>query len=158
MPHPHLTQKTIVTQDTFLQPCGSTSTAWRHAVYLALVQENAVVGKALSAPSFPQKPSCKATKLSQLGLSAALLVFLGTLVPGTLERETSKQAQGKSRLTSPLQAGAGGEGMRRVHGRGWGAGVGWVLTALSGFLLGSWAVVNPGTFHDSQKESLCFSF
>ena len=78
----------------------------------------------MSAPSFPQKPSCKTMKMNQLGLSAALLVLLGTLVAGTPGRETSKQAQGKSRLTLPLQAGGRGEGMRRLHGRageqGWG--------------------------------------
>ena len=75
------------------------------------------VSEAVLAPSFPQKPSCKATPMNQLGLSAALLVLLGTLVAGTPGAETSKQAQGKSRPTSPLQAGAGWEGMRRVHGR-----------------------------------------
>ena len=50
-----------------------------------------------------------------------------------------------------------GGGKRGVLRRGWGAGVGRALPALTGFLLGNWAIFTPGTFHDSQKEkSLCF--
>uniref|UniRef100_A0A8C0DJK6 BPTI/Kunitz inhibitor domain-containing protein n=1 Tax=Balaenoptera musculus TaxID=9771 RepID=A0A8C0DJK6_BALMU len=45
------------------------------------------------SPSFPQKPSCKATNMSCLCLSASLLVLLGTLVAGTPGGETSNQAQ-----------------------------------------------------------------
>ena len=41
--------------------------------------------------------------------------------------------------------------MRRVHGKGGEAWVGWVLPALSGFLLGNWAVLTPRTFHHSQR-------
>ena len=37
--------------------------------------------------------------------------------------------------------------MERAGGGAW---VGWVLPALSGFLLGNWAVLTPRTFHHSQ--------
>lgn len=49
-------------------------------------------------PSFPRELSCKA-----LCLSAALLIFLGTVMAGILVGEISNQAQGKFQLTSPLQ-------------------------------------------------------
>ena len=38
-----------------------------------------------------EEPSCKATKVSQLCLSAALLVLLGTLVASTPEGEESNK-------------------------------------------------------------------
>ncbi|TKC43588.1 hypothetical protein EI555_011943 [Monodon monoceros] len=52
-------------------------------------------------PSFPQKPSCKATSMSRLCLSAVLLVLLGTLVAGTLEGETSNQVLASQLTQSP---------------------------------------------------------
>ncbi|XP_032462695.1 protein AMBP-like isoform X3 [Phocoena sinus] len=70
--------------------------AWERQLFSApatLLLHPAGVGKALSAPSFPQKPSCKATNMSRLCLSIALLVLLGTLVACTPEGEPSNQAQ-----------------------------------------------------------------
>ena len=97
----------------------------------------------------PQDPSCKATKMSRLCLSAALL--LGTLMTSTPVGDISCKDNGKSWLISPLQTGSGM--MRGVHGRGWGAGMGWTLPTLSRFLLRNWAVLTPGMFADSQKKS-----
>ncbi|XP_025120513.3 pancreatic trypsin inhibitor-like isoform X1 [Bubalus bubalis] len=45
-------------------------------------------------PQHPQEPSCKATKMSRLCLSAALLVLLGTLVAGTPEGDDSNKDDG----------------------------------------------------------------
>ncbi|XP_040104853.1 spleen trypsin inhibitor I-like [Oryx dammah] len=47
----------------------------------------------VSPPSFPQEPSCKATKMSHICLSIALLVLLGTLVAGIPGCGTSNQAK-----------------------------------------------------------------
>ncbi|TKC43589.1 hypothetical protein EI555_011944, partial [Monodon monoceros] len=46
-----------------------------------------------SSTPFPQEPSCKATNMSRLCLSIALLVLLGTLVACTPGGEPSNQAQ-----------------------------------------------------------------
>ena len=81
-----------ITQCTGLSPAPPLP----HSPPHCLSHPSAGVGKALSAPSFPQKPSCEATNMSCLCLSAALLVLLGTLVAGTPGGETSNQAQGKS--------------------------------------------------------------
>ena len=51
----------------------------------------------------PQEPPCKATKMSWLCLSAALLFLLVILVDSTPVYEHHTQDQGRSRLTSPLQ-------------------------------------------------------
>ena len=66
--------------------------------------------KAQSALSFPQDPSCKATKMSRLCLSVALLVLLGTLMACIPGCDTSNQAKGKSWLISPLKVGVREEG------------------------------------------------
>ena len=68
-------------------------------------------------PQDPQEPSCKATKMSQLCLSVALLVLLGTLVAGIPGCDTSNQAKGKSWLISPLKVGVGRKGVHRRHRR-----------------------------------------
>ena len=69
--------------------------------------------------------------MSRLCLSAALLIFLDTILASILGDETSNQLQGTSQLTSPLQTGGkGGECMEGV-----GRGVWRMLPALSGFLL-----------------------
>ena len=102
-----------------------------------------------SAPSFPRKSSCKATKMSQ-NLPLCRLSFSRAPPAG----KTCIQAQVKSPIISSLQAGRGGA-LRGVHGRDWGAGVEEVQQILSGFLLINWAVFTPGTFLDSQKVSLC---
>lgn len=103
-------------------------------------------------PQHPQEPSCKATKMSRLCLSAALL--LGTLMTSTQVGDISCKDNGKSWLISPLQTGSGM--MRGVHGRGWGTGMGWTLPTLFGFLLRNWAVLTPGTFAGSQKKIVMF--
>ena len=54
-------------------------------------------------PQHPQEPSCKATKMNRLCLSAALLFLLVILVDSTPVYEHHTQDQGRSRLTSPLQ-------------------------------------------------------
>ena len=108
------------------------------------------VWEAQSAAIFPQEPSCKAMKISQLCFLATLLTLLGTLMASIPGCEPSNQAQGKSRLILPLWR----QGMTGVHGRGWVAWVGWVLPTISGFLLGSGHFNSMKTF-DSQKVLLC---
>ena len=60
--------------------------------------------KSPASPEHPQELSCKATKMSRLCLSTALLVLLGTLVAGTPEGDDSNK-DSKSQLLSPLQTG-----------------------------------------------------
>ena len=71
--------------------------------------------------------------MSRLCFSAALLIFMNTVLASILGDENSNQLWGTSQLTFPLQTGGkGGECMEGV-----GRGVWWMLPALSGFLLGS---------------------
>lgn len=68
-----------------------------------------------------QKPSCKATGMNQLCLSAALLfVIMGTPVARTPGGETSIQAQDKSQITSPLQVELGWMGEMKGSVVRWG--------------------------------------
>ena len=84
--------------------------------------------------------------MSRLCFSAALLIFMNTVLASILGDENSNQLWGTSQLTFPLQTGGkGGECMEGV-----GRGVWWMLPALSGFLLGS-EQLTPGTLLDSQR-------
>ena len=88
--------------------------------------------------------------MSRLCFSAALLIFMNTVLASILGDENSNQLWGTSQLTFPLQTGGkGGECMEGV-GRGeWR-----MLPALSEFRLGS-EQLNSSTFLDSQNVSIC---
>ena len=71
--------------------------------------------------------------MSRLCFSAALLIFMNTVLASILGDENSNQLWGTSQLTFPLQTGEkGGECMEEAGRRVWR-----MLPALSGFLLGS---------------------